>query len=80
VPVLYTHWRRRLFAITQHFPAIWGCPMPDPQWKGESNGAIRRRIQQIRWSRRDKIGAALMGVLVLLVALISAWLVSIYHD
>jgi hypothetical protein len=54
--------------------------MPDPQWKGESNGAIRRRIQQIRWSRRDKIGAALMGVLVLLVALISAWLVSIYHD
>ena len=54
--------------------------MPNPHWKGLSNSAIRRRIERIRWRRRDKIGAALLGSLVLLTAVLTAWLSHNYHD
>jgi hypothetical protein len=54
--------------------------MPDPQWRGESNNATRRRIQRIRWNRYEKICVALMGGLILLVGVLSGWLVSIYRD
>lgn len=54
--------------------------MPDPRWRGLGNSATRRRIERIRWTRRDKVGALLLALLVLLAGAIAAWLVSIYHD
>jgi hypothetical protein len=54
--------------------------MPYPQWKGESNNAVRRRIEQIRWHPRDKVSVAFVSILVVLVALISGWLASVYRE
>jgi hypothetical protein len=54
--------------------------MSDPQWRGESNSATRRRIERIRWNRYEKISALLMGGLILLVGLFSGWLVANFRD
>lgn len=50
--------------------------MPYAQWKGSGNSATRHRIRQIKWTRRDKLGAVIISLLALATALVSAWLSS----
>lgn len=50
--------------------------MPQVQWKGTGNQATRHRLQQIKWSRRERISAVLIALLAAAVAVISAWLGS----
>lgn len=50
--------------------------MPYVQWKGTGNQAARHRMRRIRWTRRERIGVVIIGLLVAVVALVSAWLGS----
>jgi hypothetical protein len=54
--------------------------MPYPRWRGAGNSATRRRIERIRWTRRDKIGAMLLGALMFLTVVFSGWLGHNYGD
>jgi hypothetical protein len=54
--------------------------MTTPRWKGTSNSIARRRIERIRWTRRDNLGLLIISLLVFLTVMLTGWLSYNYHD